>query len=180
MKTRDEIEQMMAQIALRDRSAFAALYDATNGKLFSVCLRVLRNRTDAEEALQEIYLRIWNKADQYAVTGHSPMTWLITVTRNHCIDRLRQKTRRSEEGGDLTTFADHTPGPEAQVIAKSERSAIDGCLDELTPEHSQAVRQAYLDGDTYAALAERFDIPLNTVRTWLRRSLLKLRDCLTR
>ena len=91
MTTPADIEAMIAQVALRDRSAFSALYDATSAKLFGVCLRVLNNRAEAEDVLQEVYIRVWHKADSYTVTGHSPMTWLITVARNLSIDRLRKR-----------------------------------------------------------------------------------------
>ncbi|SRR6056297_2273939 len=182
MTTRDEIEDMVARIALRDRSAFAALYDATSGKLFAVCLSVLKNRSDAEDALQEVFLRIWKRADRYAVTGHSPMTWLITIARNIAIDRLRAKARADNDTGgtDADVLPDARPGPEATTIAASESRRILTCLDELPGEKADAVRSAYLEGHSYADLADRFDVPLNTMRTWLRRSLQSLRECMSR
>lgn len=180
MNTRDDIEEMIARIKLRDRDALASLYDATSAKLFGVCLRVLNNRSEAEDVLHEVYLRVWQKADTYAVTGHSPMTWLIVVTRNMSIDQLRK--RRPETGGEdeMSFVPDNRPGPEAKAIASSERARIDACMDELEPEKAEAVRSVYLEGDTYKDLAARHDVPLNTMRTWLRRSLMKLKDCLSR
>jgi RNA polymerase sigma-70 factor (ECF subfamily) len=180
MTTSADIEDMMARIKLRDRDALASLYDATSAKLLGVCLRVLKNRSEAEDVLHDVYVRVWQKADTYAVTGHSPMTWLITVARNMSIDRLRRK--RPETGNDdaMALVADAGPGPEAAAIASSERARIEACLGELESDRADAVRAAYLEGETYNDLAERFDVPLNTMRTWLRRSLMKLRDCLTR
>jgi RNA polymerase sigma-70 factor (ECF subfamily) len=181
MATRAEIEALIARVALRDRAAFSALYDATSRKLFGVCISVLRNRAEAEETLQDIYIRIWNKADSYAVTGHSPMTWLITVARNLAIDRLR--SRKAAAGTHLDAAADipdQTPGPEAHAIAASTRRQMEACLKELVPAHAGAVEAAYLHGSTYQDLAERYNVPLNTIRTWLRRSLIKLKDCLSR
>ena len=180
MTTRADIEEMIARIKLRDREAFASLYDATSAKLFGVCLRVLKNRNEAEDMLHEVYLRVWQKADTYAVTGHSPMTWLITVARNMSIDRLRKK--RPENGGDdaIALVADDSPGPEAAAIARSQRAQIEACMAELDTQKADAVRSVYLEGDTYKDLAARYDVPLNTMRTWLRRSLMKLKDCLTR
>lgn len=175
-----DIENMLARIQLRDKAALAALYDATSAKLFGVCLRVLKNQSEAEDVLHEVYLRIWRKADSYAVTGHSPMTWLITVARNLSIDHLR---RRRPHVGDATVMAqvaDDRPGPEATAIARSERAQIHACLDELDADKAGAVRAAYLEGETYQELADRYAVPLNTMRTWLRRSLLKLKECLTR
>ena len=171
---------MIAGTALRDRTSFSALYDATHRKLFGVCLRVLNNRSDAEEVLQEVYIRIWHKADSYAVTGHSPMTWLITVARNLSIDRLRTRKMQMQDIDAVFDLADVRPGPEDQAVASSQRSQIGACLAELPQDRADAVRQAYLDGETYKDLAARHGVPLNTMRTWLRRSLQKLKECLTR
>lgn len=183
MKTKTtsaDIEDMMARIKLRDKNALALLYDATNSKLFGVCLRVLQNRSEAEDVLHDVYIRVWQKADTYAVTGHSPMTWLITVTRNMSIDRLRKRRPETGSEGAMMLIADAGPGPEEAAIASSEQSRIEACMAELEIDRATAVRAAYLDGETYKDLAKRFDVPLNTMRTWLRRSLLRLRDCLTR
>lgn len=180
MTTRADIEDMIARVALRDRAAFSALYDATSGKLFGVCLRVLKHRGDAEEVLQEVYVRIWHKADLYAVTGHSPMTWLITVARNLAIDKLRKRRAHDGADDDMTLIASDDPGPERLAIARSEGAAIVACMGELDPDRADAVKRAYLDGDSYKDLADRYAVPLNTIRTWLRRSLIALRECLGR
>ncbi len=180
MTTLTDIENMILQVSLRDRSAFSDLYDATSAKLFGVCLRVLNNRGEAEEVLQEVYIRVWQKADSYAVTGHCPMTWLITIARNLAIDRLRTRKAPTRAIDDAHDLADERPGPEAEAIASSEMSKIHACMGELDPSHADAVRRVYLEGATYKALAESQGVPLNTIRTWLRRSLLKLRDCLSR
>ncbi|MEQ8903558.1 MAG: sigma-70 family RNA polymerase sigma factor [Roseovarius sp.] len=180
MTDRKNIENLIGKIALGDRAALAALYDATSGKLFSVCLRVLKNRSEAEDALQDVYLRIWAKADRYAVTGHSPMTWLITVARNLAIDKLRAKKSNYVALDSVGELVEKRPGPEAASIAASEQRRISACFDELSPDRADAVRAAYLDGATYEALADRFEVPLNTMRTWLRRSLISLKECLAR
>jgi len=171
---------MIVRAAQGERAAFGDLYTHTSAKLFGICLRVLNDRAEAEEALQEAFVKIWRHADRYRANGLSPMTWLITIARNTAIDRAR-KRREAQPGLDTAeAMADAAPGPEAQAIASSERSHLGRCLSELDKGHSEAVRRAYLDGETYADLAARFDVPLNTMRTWLRRSLLKLKDCLTR
>lgn len=177
---RSDIEELIGKVALGDRAALATLYDATSGKLFSVCLRVLKSRTEAEDALQDVYLRIWAKAGRYAVTGHSPMTWLITVARNLAIDRLRAKKKNHVDLDSVGELVEKRPGPEAASIAASEQRRISACFEELPPDRADAVRAAYLDGATYQALADRFDVPLNTMRTWLRRSLISLKECLSR
>lgn len=179
MATITDIEQMIFEMAKGDRSAFERLYAATSAKLFGICLRVLNNRAEAEDALQDAFVKIWRNAERYQANGLSPMTWLITVTRNLCIDRLR--ARKAATGGmdEVAALEDSAPGPEALAIAASERARIVGCMEGLDPDKAGAVRRAYLEGETYQVLAEDLGVPLNTIRTWLRRSLLKLRECLS-
>lgn len=175
----DEISDLIVRVSLRDRRAFDRLYQATSAKLFGVCLRVLRSRPEAEDALQDVFVRIWLRADRFSVTGQSPMSWLIAIARNQSIDRLR---RRREAAGTLDDAAlavrDPAPIPEARTIAASERRRLHGCMGELADDRAAAVRAAYLDGDSYADLARRHAVPLNTMRSWLRRSLLRLKECL--
>ncbi|MGI1663448.1 sigma-70 family RNA polymerase sigma factor [Palleronia sp. KMU-117] len=180
MRTPSDIEALIARVALGDRAAFAALYDATSAKLFGVCLRVLNDRHEAEDALQEVFVRVWHKAGRYSANGLSPMTWLITLARNIAIDRLRARKAPADGLDAMPELADAGPTPEAAAIAASESARIAGCLAELEPGRADAVRRAYLDGATYQELADRYAVPLNTMRTWLRRSLLKLRECLSR
>ena len=139
MSTGADIEDMIARVALRDRAAFAALYSATSAKLFGVCLRVLNDRAEAEDALQEIYVKVWNRAERYGVTGHSPMTWLIAVARNHAIDRLRRRPRGQAVLDDGLVLADPAPGPEAQAIAAGEARRITACMAELDEDRARAV-----------------------------------------
>jgi len=141
---------------------------------------VLNDRAESEEALQEIYLRIWDKAGMYAVNGLSPMTWLITLARNHAIDRLRKRARVASRMEHADLVPDSAPGPAQAAEASLEAVALGRCLEELPPDRAQAVRGAYLDGASYAELAAHFDVPVNTMRTWLRRSLIKLKECLSR
>ena len=182
MRTPEQIENWIAQMALGDRIAFESLYDATSAKLLGVSLRVLKNTALAEEALQNTYLKVWRNASRYQVNGLSPMSWLITIARNTALDSLRtQKNLEISGGSDLMdTFADSKPGPEDLAIASSQNEVLRVCLTELDDAHARANRGAYLDGKTYAELASDAKVPLNTMRTWLRRSLIKLRECLTR
>ncbi len=177
---KQDLEDLMARIALRDRAAFDALYSRTSAKLFGVALRVLKDRADAEEALQEAFIRIWHKADRFAANQYSPMTWLITLTRNVCIDRLRTRKGTSSDLADVPELVDPAPTPEATAIAASDARRIADCLAALPPERAGAVKGAYLDGETYADLAAHHGVPLNTMRTWLRRSLIALKECLSR
>lgn len=178
--TSQDITKLIARVALKDRAAFDLLYRATSAKLFGVCLRVLSDRTDAEEALQEVFVKIWTKADRFVVSELSPISWLVAIARNHAIDRLRARGQRTATIDEASEVADARPGPEAQAIADGEHDRLGACLEELDAERAAAVRGAYLNGDSYAELAEQFSVPLNTMRTWLRRSLMKLKECLER
>lgn len=179
MTTPQDIERLILATAEGDRAAFLSLYDATGAKLFGVCLRVLRDRAEAEDVLQEIFLKVWRNADRYKANGYSPMTWLITVARNGAIDRLRARKARGTTTDLAEELPDQRPTPEAAAIAASEQARVHRCLDELNPDRAGAVKGAYLDGLTYQELATRYSVPLNTMRTWLRRSLQTLKDCLS-
>ena len=179
---RQALEQLIARTALGDRAAFDALYEATSAKLNAVCLSLLKDRSEAEETLQEVYVRVWRSADRYAVNGLSPMTWLITIARNRAIDRLRARAARPspvpvETAGALISSE---PTPEAAAMRAQERSLLAECLSQLGEPQAGAVRAVYLEGLSYADLADREGVPLNTLRSWLRRSLLRLRDCVSR
>ncbi len=180
MNTPEEINELIARVALGDRDAFRRLYRATSAKLFGICLRILRDRGEAEDALQEVYVKIWQNAKSYATDRYSPMSWLIAIARNHAIDRIRAKRPAAADIDDAIDVSDGALDPEQAAVARSESHRIDNCLDELEEMRANAVRGAYLDGYSYLELAERHGVPLNTMRTWLRRSLIKLKECLER
>ncbi|MCB1340517.1 MAG: sigma-70 family RNA polymerase sigma factor [Pseudooceanicola sp.] len=175
---RDTIEALIGKIALGDRKAFSALYDATSAKLFGVALRILNDRARAEDVVQETYMKIWRHAGRYGANGLSPMTWLITIARNTAIDHLRRVQGGDDAGLDRLT--DRGATPEETAEARSEAARIVACMGELEPQKADAVRWVYLNGLSYAELAQKLDAPLNTVRTWLRRALISLRECMAR
>ena len=175
-----DITKLIVRVSMKDRAAFDLLYRETSPKLFGVCLRILRQRGEAEEALQEVFVKIWTKADRFAVSDLSPMSWLVAIARNHAIDVIRARRPLAAELDVAASVSDPNPDPEAMTVASDERQRIHGCLEELDSDRAAAVRGAYLDGDSYLELAERFSVPLNTMRTWLRRSLMKLKECLER
>jgi len=179
MTEHSRIEALIARAALKDRNAFSSLYDATSAMLFSVCLQVLNDQQAAEDALQDSYIKIWSKADQYHTNGMSPMTWLITIARNTSIDRLRSNRSQAKASSELPELVEPADDPEAHSIVMHENKRINDCLETLESEKAEAVCEAYLHGYSYAELASRYNIPINTVRTWLRRSLLKLKGCLS-
>jgi RNA polymerase sigma-70 factor, ECF subfamily len=176
----DDISALISRVALGDRAAFNALYQATSAKLFGVALRVLKNRTDAEDVMQETYVKIWHSAGKYQVSGYSPITWLVTIARNTSIDRIRVKRPQTAELDEAFELADTRATPEQVAVHDGEAGRLKACLDKLSPGRAEAVKAAYMEGYSYQELADRLNQPLNTVRTWLRRSLASLRECLSR
>ena len=175
--TDDPIADHITKCAAGDRAAFRALYRDSSAKLMGVLLRILGERSEAEDALQEVYTRVWTRAGRFDATKGRGMTWLIAITRNLAIDRLRSRPAASSDDG-LDLVQDTTPRAEARLIAQGEARRVTDCFATLEPDRAAAVRGAYLDGLSYDDLAARHAVPLNTMRTWLRRSLLKLKECL--
>ncbi|MFN3522048.1 MAG: sigma-70 family RNA polymerase sigma factor [Phenylobacterium sp.] len=179
--TPDELARLMPQIAAGDRAALRRLYEATSAKLFGVCLRILSDRDESEDVLQEVYLTIWRRADRFEAGRASVMTWISTIARNRAIDRLRARgpMARAEPVDDLEIADDSVPA-DALLEAADDAGALGRCMDELDARTAQVIRTAFFEGVTYEALAARLSTPLGTVKSWIRRGLIKLRGCLER
>ena len=176
----DDIATLVSRVAMRDQSAFSELYNKTSPKLFAVCLRILKNRTDAEEVLQEVFVRIWQRADRFIASENPAMGWLTSIARNRSIDAIRARKPVADEIDAVYDLADDDPSPETQAVMKGEGRRIDLCMETLEDGRAEAVRSAYVEGMSYQELADQYAVPLNTMRTWLRRSLIKLRECMDR
>ena len=179
---RKQLVAALARVAGGDRGALQLLYRDTSAKLFAVCVRILRDEGEAEEVLQDVYTTVWQRAGTFDPARASPITWLVTIARNRSIDRLRSgamaaRTRTIDEAADVR---DNTPNALAQIESLQEERRLTDCLGELEPRHAVAVRFAFLDGMTYDELARRMNVPLGTMKSWIRRSLLRLRECLER
>lgn len=176
----DAVAPLLAQVANGDQGAFASLYQNTSGKLLGICLRVLSDRAEAEDVLQEVYVTIWNKAASFDAGRARAMTWLGTIARNRAIDRLRSlpapSTRASfelaEEAPDLS------PSPSANAESADNKVRLDACLDQLEPRRQVLIRTAFFDGATYEELASRSGSPLGSIKSWIRRGLMQLKACL--
>lgn len=175
-----ELEKLLSRVALGDRAAFAQLYQRTNGKLYAVCLRILHDKEEAEDALQDSYVKVWRYAERYAATRAAPLTWMIAITRNLAIDRLRARRAPGAALDAAEAVADSAMRPDEKAMAKGEASRLVGCLKEIGEPHGRLVRIAYFGGVTYAALAEREGVPLGTLKSRMRRALAALRECLLR
>jgi RNA polymerase sigma-70 factor, ECF subfamily len=179
----DQLRQELATALIRagagDKSAFEMVYRRTSAKLFGVCLRIFGDRQEAEDALQDVYITIWNKAARFDAGRASPISWLVKVARNRAIDRLRANGNvRLAPIENARDVADGSPLADVQMLASAEDQALTGCINALDRRDAAFIRSAFLQGATYADLAEREALPLGTVKSRIRRALLKLRDCL--
>ena len=176
---RDELNRLLLQTGRNDQKAFAELYKRTSSKLSGVCLRMLRDRGEAEEVLQETYTTVWRRAASFDASRASAITWLVTLSRNKAIDRLRQhREERLDDPSRLDETADEQPTPAADAETSQEYRRLQQCLDELEPQQQSSVREAFFTGATYKELATRCKVPLGTMKSWIRRSLMQLRTCL--
>lgn len=177
-KAMNELNALMSRVALRDRAAYSRLYAMTSPKLFGILSRMLKNRQEAEDALQEVFIKVWQRADRFLPDEGKPETWLAAIARNHAIDMLRAKKPQASVIDEAFDLASDAPDPEAEAINRSEGGRIERCMQTLESDRADAVKRAYVEGLSYQELADFYNIPVNTMRTWLRRSLLKLRECL--
>ncbi len=176
---RAELVAALARVAAGDKRSLEAVYRGTSAKLLGVVLRIVPNRAEAEDVLQEVYLQVWRKAAGFDPMRASPITWLAAIARNRAIDRMRQSGRRAFVPDDtLAAMADGAPLASEAIQTSEEAAGLERCLGELDTPQASAVRLAFFEGLTYEALAARVEVPLGTMKSWIRRSLLKLRDCL--
>ena len=179
---RAELAAALARVAAGDQAALRIVYQDTSAKLFGICLRILVDKGAAEDVLQEVYLTVWRKAASFNSERASPITWLVAIARNRSIDRLRSGAaiRRMDPIEAAEHVGDPAPAAIELLETAEQASRLNGCLSELEARQSAAIRAAFLDGTTYEELAERMSVPLGTMKSWIRRGLLKLRACLER
>lgn len=176
---RAALSSALARVADGDRAALQEVYRRTSAKLYSVCLRIFPEPEDAQDVLQDAYINVWQRAGSFDPARASPITWLVTLTRNRAIDRLRQRGKRIMTPiEDVHDLADDRPDAEACLIAADSDARVHGCVETLAKGDASLIRTAFFDGATYADIAERADIPLGTIKSRMRRALIKLRDCL--
>ncbi len=180
MMDQDAVAPLLTQVANGDQGAFASLYEHTSGKLLGICLRVLSDRAEAEDVLQEVYVTVWNKAASFDAGRARAMTWLGTIARNRAIDRLRSlpapSMRASFELAEATP--DLSPSPVAYAEHADDKGRLDTCLEQLEPRRKVLIRTAFFDGATYEELASRSGSPLGSIKSWIRRGLMQLKACL--
>jgi RNA polymerase sigma-70 factor (ECF subfamily) len=179
MLSSQELVWLLAAVAKGDRTAFERLYAATRAKLYGVVLRILRRHDLADEVMQETYVKIWSSAGQFDPALSSPITWMVAIARNRAIDQVRKKTEVSiDEDPAVLEIAADSPDPLAKREMTEELRRLLACMGRLDEERRRLVLFAYYDGWSREQLAAKFDRPVNTVKTWLRRALMEIRECL--
>ena len=181
LDARSRLVEALVRTGHEDRSAFRDLYALTSAKLFGICYRICGERQAAEDVLHDVYLTIWKRAGAYEPHRASPITWLATIARNRAIDwRRAQSVRRSTPIEDAPPLRDDAPLVSETMVADETAHQLHGCLEGLEVRQRAAIRTAFFDGVTYAELAEREAVPLGTMKSWVRRGLAKLKECLER
>ena len=176
----DALAASLNAVAGGDRAAFEHLYRATSSKLYGVCLRVLPDRDEAQDVLQEVFATVWRKAGQFDASRASAVTWLAMIARNKAIDRLRANPNGARnapiEWAD--NVADAAPSPLHVTQSANENAQLNACMEQLDERRRSLIRTAFFDGATYEELATRIGSPLGSVKSWIRRGLQQLRTCL--
>lgn len=180
LHTATDISALLARVANKDAAAFEALYDSTSSKLYGIILRILHRRDVADEVLQEVYVKIWERAADFDAGRASPITWMATIARNRALDEIRKRTPLSiEESPEALDVPTTDPHPLAALELSQDLRALQACLERLDPQRKEIVLQAYLMGASREELSQRFGHPVATIKTWLHRSLAQLKACLT-
>lgn len=186
-----ELAALLSRVALGDRAAFGTLYQATSAHLLGVVLRIQKDRAQAEDVLQEVYVNVWRAAQGFDATLSQPLTWLTSIARNRAIDSLRRRqsepiTVSGSVGADddehdmLQDYASADAGPLDTLVQASDARVLRGCLGALSGEQQQSLALAFYQGLSHAEVAEHLRQPLGTVKSWVRRGLQALKSCIER
>ena len=186
LHTDAELLELLDRIALQDDTALKKLYERTSSQLFGLALRIVRQRDAAEDVLQEAFMSIWRGATNYRASLSPPMAWLGLVVRSRALDALRKRTSdRADLMNDLDdemsqTLEGDSPNPMDMADASEQAFALHQCLGKLDHKQREVVSLAYLRDQSHGELAEQLQLPLGTVKTWIRRGLEQLRTCMAR
>ena len=186
-----ELAALLARTGVGDRAAFAKLYERSSGHLFAVVLRIQRDRAQAEDLLQDIFVSVWKAAASFDAARSQPLTWMTHIARNRAIDSLRRAQAQprteslsaAEDDGrpdPAEALASSEPGPLDLLGRASDRRELAQCLERLSPPQRQSVALAFFDGLSHAEVAAQLREPLGTVKSWVRRALSTLKGCLDR
>jgi RNA polymerase sigma-70 factor, ECF subfamily len=172
--------EAMARVAGGDAAAFQEIYDGHADVVYSVAMNLLRDEGEAQEVLQEVFLKVWNASERYDPVFGRVVSWLITITRHRCLNRIRSRQRRAaahdaaaQEAGVRADAAEDS----AEVLLRRETAvAVKAALEALPPEQAEAIRLAFLHGLTQEETAGRLNAPLGTVKARIRRGLVRMKE----
>lgn len=173
-----EYPDLLAAIALGDRSAFARLYELAAPHLFGALLRILKEEGLAEEALQDVFVKIWQRAGDYRPDRASANTWLFAIARHRAFDLLRRRREAPADPDRVPEPVDPTPGPFDVTATLAAGASLRECLEQLQPGPRTCLLLAYCEGYTHDELSRRVGSPIGTVKSWIRRGLDALKRCL--
>ena len=175
----ENLSLLMRKVAARDREAFTELYKVTSAKLFGIIVRILPGKGVADEVMQEVYFKIWEKAGDFEYDRASPISWMAAIARNRALDEARRRKPISiEDMPESFEPAAETGHPLDGQERSDMLKALLACLSNLDKEKREIILLAYYRGLSREALAHRYDHPVATIKTWLHRSLAQLRTCL--
>ena len=180
-KRSTELSGLIDRIASGDERAMAELYDQTNRLVLSLALRILNERTAAEDVTLDVFLQVWRQAGDFNVSRGTPFAWLMTITRTRAIDRMRSGVRRLLAGDGLDEIRNipaDDESPEEASLIQERRNLVRAALSELAPEHRVLIETAYFEGLTHTEIAAKFNLPLGTVKTRIRAGMTTLRGML--
>lgn len=178
----DTLGALLQATAGGDRQAFARLYDQTAPQLFGMALGILKRRDWAEEALQDAYTRIWRSAHRYDAAKGTGISWVVTIARNTALSTLMRRPRDEFAGNadDMAQMPSGDHDPMQRAMQLSDARQISGCLEELDGDQKRSILLIYYEGLTQKEVADRLSKPIGTVKSWVRRGLIRLKGCLDR
>jgi len=177
---------LLERIGRQEDGALKALYDLCSAKLYGLALRVVRNPEWAEDVLQESFITIWRAAGEYRTSLSPPMAWMGVIVRSRGLDLLRrraaQRSHLTQELDDTVsdTLASDSPTPLDTALASEQAWALHQCLGQLDNRQREVVSLAYTRDLSHSQLAQQLNVPLGTIKTWIRRGLDQLRSCMAR
>lgn len=175
----EEMAALIAACARGEHAALRAIYESEAPRLLAIALRLLKRRSLAEDAVQDAFVKIWNGASGFDPAKGEARGWITTILRNRALNMLRAESR-TEWTDDIEAYGLESPQEDPEAIASrlSDAGALRHCLDRLEPKRRIAIVLAYVHGLTHQDIAEKTGLPLGTLKSWIRRSLLSLRECL--
>lgn len=173
----ENAEALLTRCARGDRTAFRLLYDRWGSRLYGIALRITRQDAIAADATQDAFVQIWQQAHRFDPVRGSAEAWLIGILRYRALDIVRARSREVA-GYEPEEREDETPDALSNLVSSAEGAALYRCLNELEEDRRRLVVLAFVDGLSHSELAVRMNAPLGTVKSWIRRSLMSLRECL--